>query len=80
MVPTHIPTLSGFPEVRYHQMAEALARAGYRVVVVEQVGAGSGQPRVRNPRIEQYVTAEAWGLNRQARSCRQVVDRSLGVE
>jgi DNA mismatch repair protein MSH6 len=27
---------AGFPEVRYHEMAEALARAGYRVVVVEQ--------------------------------------------
>lgn len=27
----------GFPEIRYHDMAEGLARAGYRVVVVEQV-------------------------------------------
>ncbi|GAX75912.1 hypothetical protein CEUSTIGMA_g3355.t1 [Chlamydomonas eustigma] len=27
---------AGFPEVRYHYMAETLARAGYRVVVVEQ--------------------------------------------
>ncbi|GFH06764.1 DNA mismatch repair protein, partial [Haematococcus lacustris] len=27
---------AGFPEIRYHDMAEALARAGYRVVVVEQ--------------------------------------------
>ena len=29
---------AGFPEVKYADMAEALARAGYRVVVVEQVG------------------------------------------
>ncbi len=28
---------AGFPENRYHQMSEALARAGHRVVVVEQV-------------------------------------------
>jgi hypothetical protein len=32
---------AGFPEIKYHEMAEALARAGHRVVVVEQVG-GSG--------------------------------------
>jgi DNA mismatch repair protein MSH6 len=31
---------AGFPEVRYHDMAEALARAGYKVVVVEQVSMG----------------------------------------
>ena len=31
---------AGFPEAAYHTMAEQLARAGYRVVVVEQVGAG----------------------------------------
>lgn len=30
---------AGFPEAAYHNMAEQLARAGYRVVVVEQVGA-----------------------------------------
>jgi hypothetical protein len=29
---------AGFPEAAYHSMAEQLARAGYRVVVVEQVG------------------------------------------
>ncbi len=29
---------AGFPEVKYADMAESLARAGYRVVVVEQVG------------------------------------------
>jgi hypothetical protein len=28
---------AGFPEAAYHSMAEQLARAGYRVVVVEQV-------------------------------------------
>lgn len=28
---------AGFPEAAYHAMAEQLARAGYRVVVVEQV-------------------------------------------
>lgn len=28
---------AGFPEAAYHLMAEQLARAGYRVVVVEQV-------------------------------------------
>jgi DNA mismatch repair ATPase MutS len=28
---------AGFPEVKYADMAERLARAGYRVVVVEQV-------------------------------------------
>lgn len=28
---------AGFPEVKYADMAESLARAGYRVVVVEQV-------------------------------------------
>lgn len=28
---------AGFPEAGYHTMAEQLARAGYRVVVVEQV-------------------------------------------
>lgn len=28
---------AGFPEAAYHGMAEQLARAGYRVVVVEQV-------------------------------------------
>ena len=28
---------AGFPEMGYHGNAEALARAGYRVVVVEQV-------------------------------------------
>jgi DNA mismatch repair ATPase MutS len=28
---------AGFPEAGYHGMAEQLARAGYRVVVVEQV-------------------------------------------
>jgi hypothetical protein len=28
---------AGFPEIRYHHFAEGLARAGYRVVVVEQV-------------------------------------------
>lgn len=27
---------AGFPEIRYHDMAEGLARAGYRVVCVEQ--------------------------------------------
>lgn len=31
---------AGFPEAAYHLNAEALARAGYRVVVVEQVGWG----------------------------------------
>jgi hypothetical protein len=29
---------AGFPEAAYSSMAEQLARAGYRVVVVEQVG------------------------------------------
>jgi hypothetical protein len=29
---------AGFPEAAYHGMAEQLARAGHRVVVVEQVG------------------------------------------
>lgn len=29
---------AGFPEAAYNGMAERLARAGYRVVVVEQVG------------------------------------------
>jgi DNA mismatch repair protein MSH6 len=28
---------AGFPEAAYHSMAQQLARAGYRVVVVEQV-------------------------------------------
>lgn len=27
----------GFPEAAYHQYAETLARAGYKVVVIEQV-------------------------------------------
>lgn len=31
---------AGFPEAAYHAMAEQLARAGYRVVVVEQVRSG----------------------------------------
>lgn len=31
---------AGFPEAAYHLMAEQLARAGYRVVVVEQVTRG----------------------------------------
>lgn len=34
----HTQPHAGFPESKYHDMAEALARAGHRVVVVEQVG------------------------------------------
>jgi hypothetical protein len=33
---------AGFPEAAYAGMAEQLARAGHRVVVVEQVGRGQG--------------------------------------
>jgi hypothetical protein len=32
-----LPPCPASVQVRYHYMAEALARAGYRVVVVEQV-------------------------------------------
>jgi DNA mismatch repair protein MSH6 len=35
---------AGFPEAAYHGMAEQLARAGYRVVVVEQVSTWLQQP------------------------------------
>ncbi|EFJ45822.1 hypothetical protein VOLCADRAFT_105835 [Volvox carteri f. nagariensis] len=44
---------AGFPEVKYADMAESLARAGYRVVVVEQVMKGTETPEMLAKRNEQ---------------------------
>eukprot|EP00798_Chlamydomonas_sp_ICE-L_P022858 gene22858-30031_t len=55
---------SGFPEVRYHDMAEGLARAGYRVVVVEQtetpdqLAERNAELKKRGQKLDKVVTRE----------------------
>ena len=62
----------GFPENNYHANAERLARAGHRVVVIEQTETpeqlkarnaglkGTGQKQVRHTTAEQWNSSFCW--------------------